>query len=165
MQRRSIAWALIALPLLAACAGRTDRTGDDAYGEPTASATAATAQPTPAATTAAPTPAPTMAPPAVPATPAPTAPAPTEPATVPETEEQSPTPTPAPAANEAAVPRIAVADARALYDSGEAVFVDVRDLASYGISHITGARPIPLFQVASRADELPRDKRIITYCS
>jgi hypothetical protein len=156
MQRRSIAWVAVALPLLAACAGRTDRTSDDAYGEPTASATAATAEAAPA---------PTMAPPAMPATPAPTTPAPTEPVAVPETEEQSPTPTPVPAANEAAVPRMPVAEARALYDSGEAVFVDVRDLASYGVSHIKGARPIPLFQVASRADELPRDKRIVTYCS
>lgn len=156
MQRRSIAWVVVALPLLAACAGRTDRTSDDAYGEPAASATAATAEAAPA---------PTMAPPAMPATPAPTTPAPTEPVAVPETEEQSPTPTPVPAANEAAVPRMPVAEARALYDSGEAVFVDVRDLASYGVSHIKGARPIPLFQVASRADELPRDKRIVTYCS
>lgn len=156
MQRRSIAWVVVALPLLAACAGRTDRTSDDAYDEPAASATAATAEAAPA---------PTMAPPAMPATPAPTTPAPTEPVAVPETEEQSPTPTPVPAASEAEVPRMPVAEARALYDSGEAVFVDVRDLASYGVSHITGARPIPLFQVASRADELPRDKRIVTYCS
>ena len=165
MQRRSLAWVVVALPLLAACAGRTDRTSDDAYGEPAATATAATAEAAPAATTAAPTPAPTMAPPAMPATPAPTTPAPTEPVAVPETEEQSPTPTPVPAASEAEVPRLPVAEARALYDSGEAVFVDVRDLASYGVSHIKGARPIPLFQVASRANELPRDKRIVTYCS
>jgi len=156
MQRRSLAWLVVALPLLAACAGRTDRTGDEAYDEPAATTAADTTEAAPAAT---------MAPPAVPATPAPTTPAPAEPSGVPETEEQSPTPTPAPAANEAAVPRIPVAEARALYDSGEAVFVDVRDMASYGVSHITGARPIPLFQVASRADELPRDKRIITYCS
>ena len=156
MKRGFLAWVVVALPLLGACAGRTDRTSDDAYAEPAASAAAATAHPTAAAT---------MAPPDVPATPAPTTPAPAEPATVPETEEQSPTPTPAPAANEAAVPRIPVTEARALYDSGEAVFVDVRDLASYGVSHITGARAIPLFQVSSRADELPRDKRIITYCS
>ena len=114
---------------------------------------------------AAPTPAATMAPPAMPATPAPTTPGPTEPAGEPATQEPSPTPTPAPAANEAAVPRIPVAEARALYDSGEAVFVDVRDMASYGVSHIKGARPIPLFQVPSRAHELPHDKRIITYCS
>lgn len=156
MQRRSLAWLVVALPLLAACAGRTDRTGDEAYGEPAATTAADTTEAAPAAT---------MAPPVMPATPAPTTPAPAEPSGVPETEEQSPTPTPAPAANEAAVPRIPVAEARALYDSGEAVFVDVRDMASYGVSHITGARPIPLFQVASRADELPRDKRIITYCS
>ena len=156
MQRRSLAWVAVALPLLAACAGRTDRTSDEAYGEPTATTAADATEAAPAAT---------MAPPDMPATPAPTTPPPTEPAAVPETEEQSPTPTPAPAASEAAVPRIPVAEARALFDSGEAVFVDVRDMASYGVSHIQGARPIPLFQVASRADELPRDKRIITYCS
>ena len=140
------AWALAALPLwatlpvLAACAGRTDRTGEDGR-EPaanTAGAAAVATEATPAPGTGAPAPA---------------------------TDEQSPTPTPAPAASEAEVPRVPVAEARALYDSGAAVFVDVRDLASYGSSHIAGARPIPLFQVASRADELPRDKRIITYCS
>jgi hypothetical protein len=157
MQRRSLAWAVVALPLLAACAGRNaDRTGDEAYGEPAATAAADAAQPAPAAT---------MAPPDMPATPAPTTPPPTEPSGVPDTEEQSPTPTPAPAASEADVPRIPVAEARALYDSGEAVFVDVRDMASYGVGHIKGAQPIPLFQVASRAHELPSDKRIITYCS
>lgn len=61
--------------------------------------------------------------------------------------------------------RINVKDAQALVASGQAVVVDVRNQAAFEISHIRGAKLIPVAEVAIRAGELPRDKTIITYCS
>jgi hypothetical protein len=140
MRRRHTLWLVAAVALLAGCAGRADRTGDEPYREPSGASSA------------------------------PSTSAPAAPTTPPETpgqgtEQHSPTPTPAPAASEALVPRVTVEEARALHQSGEAVFVDVRDMASFGSAHIPGALPIPLLQLGSRLDELPRDRRIIAYCA
>ena len=74
--------------------------------------------------------------------------------------------TPVPvAASEAEVPRVTVAEAKAAVDAGTAVIVDVRDGGSYEASRIKGALHIPVNLIESRLTELPRDKRILTYCS
>ena len=61
--------------------------------------------------------------------------------------------------------RINVQEAQALVASGQAVVVDVRNQAAYEISHIRGAKLIPVNEVGIRSGELPKDKTIITYCS
>lgn len=84
---------------------------------------------------------------------------------------QNPTPaTPAPVAQATEntypeIQRVSLEDARAAYDDGTAVFVDVRDAASYAESHVTGALSIPLDDIESRLNELDRSQWIITYCT
>ena len=63
--------------------------------------------------------------------------------------------------------RISVEDAHALWASGKAIFVDVRGDLAYNQSHIKDALSITLMQVVpkAQANELPRDKTIIFYCT
>ncbi len=63
------------------------------------------------------------------------------------------------------VPRISLGDAKAAYDTRQAVFVDVRDSESYSAGHIPGALNIPLADLASRQSELNKTAWIITYCT
>jgi len=64
-------------------------------------------------------------------------------------------------------PRIEVADAKALADSGEAVILDV--VASHVWPSMTRTIPgsirIPPQEVGKRFSELPRDKTIVAYCT
>ena len=68
---------------------------------------------------------------------------------------------------EADVPRVAVQDAAAAIQSGEAVVVDVRSAEAYQESHIPGALSIPLFEIEKDPTgvKLDKDKWIITYCT
>ena len=67
--------------------------------------------------------------------------------------------------NPDAMPRVPPEEAVALRDAGNAVIVDVRDRVSYESNHIAGALSIPLAELPQRLSELPRDKRILTYCA
>jgi 3-mercaptopyruvate sulfurtransferase SseA len=78
------------------------------------------------------------------------------------------TPTPQVLATENTYPeiqRVKLEDARAAYDNGAAIFVDVRDAASYADSHVAGALSIPLADIEARMNELDRSQWIITYCT
>lgn len=83
----------------------------------------------------------------------------------------APTPDSSPqAADTASVSRIAVADARALVDTGRAVFVDVRSRHLYDNAHIPGAVSVPLAQIQAASGNLsatavPPDRLIILYCA
>jgi rhodanese-related sulfurtransferase/DNA-binding transcriptional ArsR family regulator len=44
------------------------------------------------------------------------------------------------------------------------VVLDVRPVAEYEAGHITGARSIPVSELRSRLQELPRSRRIVAYC-
>jgi predicted sulfurtransferase len=79
-----------------------------------------------------------------------------------QTQEQS-----APPLIEATVPRISAADAKAAFDSGKAIIVDVRSAESYAISHVRGAILIPLIDIENNPASLNLDKNqwIITYCT
>ena len=68
-------------------------------------------------------------------------------------------------AAEAAVTRINITEAQAAVSRGEAVFLDVRQPEAYKGGHIKGAIPMSEAEIASRAGTLPKDKKIITYCS
>lgn len=65
----------------------------------------------------------------------------------------------------AAVPRITVADLKKELDAGTAVTMDVRDIDSFGASHIPDALHIPLVYVAGELEYLPKGKKIVPYCT
>lgn len=63
------------------------------------------------------------------------------------------------------IERVSLADSKAALDQNQAIFLDVRDEASYNLSHIPGAVNIPLSEISSRASELDPNQWIITYCT
>jgi hypothetical protein len=63
------------------------------------------------------------------------------------------------------VPRVSLADARAAYETGTAVFIDVRGEPFYSEAHIAGAQSIPEEDLPGHLDELAKDQWIITYCT
>ncbi len=62
---------------------------------------------------------------------------------------------------EANVPRVKVEDAKAAFDSGKAIIVDVRSAQAFAAEHIKGAISIPLGTDIT----LEKDQWIITYCT
>lgn len=64
------------------------------------------------------------------------------------------------------VERISVESLNALLKGkNKVVVVDVRDAASFKSGHIKGAVNIPYADVELRFKELPKNRRIVTYCS
>ena len=63
------------------------------------------------------------------------------------------------------VRRVTVTELKDLLAKNEAVVIDVRNQASYDVSHIRGSRLIPEAEVVSHIDELPTNKLVVTYCS
>ena len=63
------------------------------------------------------------------------------------------------------VPRISLADAKKAFDEGNVVFVDTRAEFSYKPEHVKGAINIPAEAFQTRYAEVPKNKKIITYCS
>lgn len=67
---------------------------------------------------------------------------------------------------EDAMPRINVQDAKVAFEKGEAVIVDVRGPDAYKSNHIKGALDHSLSKLEQGDfNGLPKDKRIIAYCS
>jgi hypothetical protein len=69
--------------------------------------------------------------------------------------------------SEAGVPRISVDEAKAAFDSGQAIIIDVRSPDAYADSHAEGAINIPLgiFESDIENVQLLKDQWIITYCT
>ena len=64
------------------------------------------------------------------------------------------------------MPRIRPEEAKKLVDEGKAVIVDVRGTEAYKISHVKGSLDYPLTKIeASDFSGLPKNKRIIAYCT
>ena len=63
------------------------------------------------------------------------------------------------------VPRVTIEEAKKLYDSGSAVFVDARGTDAYKDERIKGAISIPAGSSEKEYKKLPAGKTIITYCS
>ncbi|OGO33643.1 MAG: hypothetical protein A2Z16_10810 [Chloroflexi bacterium RBG_16_54_18] len=61
--------------------------------------------------------------------------------------------------------RVSVLDAKTAFDTGAAVFVDVRSVEYYQQAHIPRALSIPLIELEERLGELDPDQWIITYCT
>jgi 3-mercaptopyruvate sulfurtransferase SseA len=68
---------------------------------------------------------------------------------------------------DAEVPRVPADQAKAAFDSGNAVIVDVRGADAYARSHIAGALEVSLSAIQTDPANLPLDKNkwIITYCT
>ncbi len=62
-------------------------------------------------------------------------------------------------------PRISLADAKKDFDAGSAIFVDTRGEAEFKKEHVQGAINIPSETLEAKLKELPKDKKIIAYCS
>jgi rhodanese-related sulfurtransferase len=55
--------------------------------------------------------------------------------------------------------------AKQLLDAGEKlVFIDMRPAKEYQSTRLPGARSIPLAEVASRFNEIPKTGRVVLYC-
>ena len=63
------------------------------------------------------------------------------------------------------IPRVSLEDAKAAFDAGTAVFVDVRGADVYAMSRIPGSLSIPLADLETRLAELDPNQWIITYCT
>jgi hypothetical protein len=69
--------------------------------------------------------------------------------------------------SEAEVPRVSIEEAKAAFDSGAAIFLDVRSTEAYAASHVPGASSIPLDEIETNPASVDLDKEqwIITYCT
>jgi predicted sulfurtransferase len=67
--------------------------------------------------------------------------------------------------HDSTAPRIGLADAKKDFDSGEAVFIDTRSAVAYKNEHIKGAISVPAGQFEKTYKNVPKDKKIIAYCS
>jgi hypothetical protein len=63
------------------------------------------------------------------------------------------------------IPRVTLAEAKAAFDDGSAIFVDVRSSQDFSTGHITGAVSIPENELPARFERLNRDDWIIPYCT
>ena len=66
------------------------------------------------------------------------------------------------------VPKITAQELKGKMDKGEnIIIIDVRTGLEYDRSKykIKGSIRIPIFQIAERSKELPKDKGIVTYCT
>jgi hypothetical protein len=63
------------------------------------------------------------------------------------------------------VPRARLQEAKAAFDAGEAVFIDVRSRFTYDISHIPGALSIEIPELEEETADLDREGLYITYCT
>ncbi len=59
--------------------------------------------------------------------------------------------------------RIEGVKARQLVDGG-ATLVDVRTPGEYASGHVSGAKNIPVQELAGRMDEIPKDRPVVLYC-
>ena len=62
-------------------------------------------------------------------------------------------------------PRITLAEAKAAYDSGNALIIDTRNDSAYQMEHIKGSINIPTGTLDANIDKLSKTKKMIVYCS
>jgi rhodanese-related sulfurtransferase len=63
------------------------------------------------------------------------------------------------------VRKVTAEELHAAIAAGDAVVIDVRGTVPYDLNHIDGAISMPLGLVAARAEELPKEKLIVAYCT
>lgn len=62
-------------------------------------------------------------------------------------------------------PRISLEDAKKAFDEGNVIFIDTRGKSSYDNEHVKGAINVPLNDFDNSYKSIPKDKKIIAYCS
>jgi len=77
----------------------------------------------------------------------------------------TPAPTAAPKSDRQDAPRISLADAKKAFDDKTAMFIDTHPKATYDAGHIPGAINITVQDLETKFGSIPKDKRIIAYCS
>jgi hypothetical protein len=65
----------------------------------------------------------------------------------------------------AEITRVDLNEARLAFESGEAIFIDVRSAAIYNSEHISGAVNIPLEEIESQLSSLNPQQWYIPYCT
>lgn len=63
------------------------------------------------------------------------------------------------------IERVSLADAKAAFELGNAVIVDVRNRESYDRSHIPGALSIPYGELETNLHLVDKGQWILTYCT
>jgi predicted sulfurtransferase len=61
--------------------------------------------------------------------------------------------------------RISLTEAKAAFDDGNVLFIDTRGVDSFKAEHVKGAINIPSGEFETRYTEVPKDKKIIAYCT
>ena len=62
-------------------------------------------------------------------------------------------------------PRITLAEAKKDFDAGNAVFIDTRSAEAFQTEHVKGAINVPVADLEAKLGEIPKDKKLIVYCS
>ena len=62
-------------------------------------------------------------------------------------------------------PRISLADAKKAFDDRTAVFIDTHTAEQFALEHIPGAINIQANTIKQNLSKVPKDKKIIAYCS
>ncbi|MEZ5307921.1 MAG: rhodanese-like domain-containing protein [Pyrinomonadaceae bacterium] len=62
-------------------------------------------------------------------------------------------------------PRITLEDAKKAFDSGDALFLDTRGETFYANEHIKGAVNVTSGNIDETSKDLPKNKKLIAYCS
>ncbi len=62
-------------------------------------------------------------------------------------------------------PRISLADAKKDFDNGKAIFIDTRSEAAFNNERIKGALNLPASDFEKAYKKIPKNKKIIAYCS
>ncbi|MGE0887707.1 MAG: rhodanese-like domain-containing protein [Blastocatellales bacterium] len=64
------------------------------------------------------------------------------------------------------MPRVRAEETKKMVDEGKAIIIDVRGTEAYKLSHIKGSIDYPLSKLENKDfNGLPKDKRIIAYCT
>ena len=61
--------------------------------------------------------------------------------------------------------RMSVAEASVMYSQDDATLIDVRRPDEYAEGHVKGALLNPVDDLLSRFDEIPRNKKVLFFCS
>ena len=67
--------------------------------------------------------------------------------------------------DEKKAPRISLDEAKKAFDDGKAVFVDTRAATFFENEHIKGAINVPSSDFDNAYSSVPKDRKIIAYCS
>jgi len=61
--------------------------------------------------------------------------------------------------------RITAEELHKLWETKDVLIIDTRGLPDYKAGHIPGAISVPANEVATKLEELPRNKMIVAYCT